>query len=413
MRLLIIEQPLNNRGDEAAHRGLIRALLNRYPDLTIDVMFYGRKQRDIDFFQVPSERVHYLNIPIKNHRIFSVQRVIKLVMMLRLPFLLNQLPLIRKVLFYYKSVDCIMCAPGGINLGGFQDWSHVAFLYLAVKTGKPVIYFARSIGPFSENSYLSRIFKKLSLKLLNSFSYISLRDALSQTIAKQLNIKFVPTVDSAFLSIPNIELPEDIVKKLSDNYIVVVPNSLTWHKDFKEFSYDFVKKFWSELLNTLLNKYSEAQIVMLPQTIGYSKMLADGFVYFNEIKQMAVFSERVFVLDEQYGSDIQQMIIKNAKFLIGARYHSIIFAINQSVPFVSLSYEHKMTGVLNCLALQQNELLIKNLLESLYCGRLSISEGIQQILSKVNPDQNLEPQRELANTIAVDAFQKLDNYFVK
>lgn len=409
MHLLIIEQPLNNRGDEAAHRGLINTLLSRYPALTIDVLFYNRKQQDIDYFKVASERVNYLNVPTKNHRIFSIQRILKLIMMLNAPVILYFLPFVRKVLSIYKKADYIMCAPGGINLGGFQDWIHTAFLHLAVKTKKPVIYFARSIGPFAENTYLEKTFKKHSLNLLNSFAYVSLRDNKSQEFARQLNVAFIPTIDSAFLSTPNIKLPEAISSKLDDSYIVVVPNSLTWHNDFKNLPYDFVKEFWYKLINALLIKYPSSQIVMLPQTIGYSKMLADGFIYFNEIKLLTVQPERIFVLDEQYGSDIQQMIITKAKFLIGARYHSVIFAINQQIPFVSLSYEHKMTGVLDSLSLQQNEVLIQKVLNNIYTGKQTIENGVQLIIDKIHLEDNIKDKSILANTIAIQALQQLDS----
>lgn len=413
MHLLIIEQPLNNRGDEAAHRGLINSLLNRYSTLEINILFYNREQQDIDYFKVTSERVNYLNIQTKKHRIFSIQRIIKLIMMLDMPVLLYFIPFIRKVLSLYKKADYIMCAPGGMNLGGFQDWIHAAFLHLAAKTKKPVIYFARSIGPFTENTYLERTFKKRSLKLLNYFPYISLRDNKSQEIAKQLNVKFISTVDSAFLSTPNINLPETITLKLWDNYIVIVPNSLTWHKDFKNLPYDFVKGFWCKLVDMLLVNYPYSQILMLPQTIGYSKILADGYIYFNEIKDLTIHPERIFVLDEQYGSDIQQAIISKAKFLIGARYHSIIFAINQHIPFVSLSYEHKMTGILNCLSLQQNEILIQNVLNDIYAGNLLLVNGCQLIIDKINLNENIKDKAILANSIARQALQKLDDIIIK
>lgn len=35
--------------------------------------------------------------------------------------------------------------------------------------------------------------------------------------------------------------------------------------------------------------------------------------------------------------------------MIGARYHSIVFALNQGVPCVALSYEHKISGLLETL----------------------------------------------------------------
>lgn len=88
MKILIIEQPLNNRGDESAHRGMIHSLTERYPHIKITVLFYGRREEEIDYFRVISANVNYVNIAIKNHKVFSVHRIIKLLMISKLSILL-------------------------------------------------------------------------------------------------------------------------------------------------------------------------------------------------------------------------------------------------------------------------------------------------------------------------------------
>lgn len=39
MNILLINQPLNNRGDEAAHKALVRTLSKDYSDSHIEVLF--------------------------------------------------------------------------------------------------------------------------------------------------------------------------------------------------------------------------------------------------------------------------------------------------------------------------------------------------------------------------------------
>ena len=39
MNILIINQPLNSRGDESAHKALVRSLLRDYPNVWITVLF--------------------------------------------------------------------------------------------------------------------------------------------------------------------------------------------------------------------------------------------------------------------------------------------------------------------------------------------------------------------------------------
>lgn len=408
MKILVIEQPLNNRGDESAHRGLMTKIIQEYPDVQIKVLFYGRKDREINEFKVKARQIEYVNIPFDATLKRYFGRVIKLLMMLNMPYLLYLLPKIRIMLRLYREADYILCAPGGMNLGGFQDWIHQAFLNLAIYERKKVIYYGRSIGPFPETTYLNRLFKKNSERLLKYFSYVSLRDAKSQLIAKRLGIKYTPTIDSAFLIETKSEIPHSFVKEMNgEPYMVFVPNSLAWHKNFKSYTFDDIKVFWITLLNNLAESYPEHKIVMLPQTIGYSKLLPDGYIYFNEIKNQSNFSDRVFVLDEQYGSDIQQTIISKASFLIGARYHSIIFSINQAVPFISLSYEHKMNGVVEILDKKDFEIdLVENFADQRMSAILQ-SDLIERIVKKTQTFKSIKDTQKLAHDIANDGFEVL------
>ena len=41
MNILIINQPADNRGDEAAHRSFIRAIIKKYPFAKITIIFCG------------------------------------------------------------------------------------------------------------------------------------------------------------------------------------------------------------------------------------------------------------------------------------------------------------------------------------------------------------------------------------
>ena len=74
---------------------------------------------------------------------------------------------------------------------------------------------------------------------------------------------------------------------------------------------------------------------------------------------------------------MQQFIIKDADFVVGARYHSIVFAIKCRTPFFALSYEHKIVGMLELLQLSD------------FCTDISRPEFIK----------HLQHQREVKNKI--------------
>lgn len=58
-----------------------------------------------------------------------------------------------------QKADLIICAPGGICMGGFQDWNHLFYLQLAKYARKPLAYYGRSFGPFPITTKSNRDFK--------------------------------------------------------------------------------------------------------------------------------------------------------------------------------------------------------------------------------------------------------------
>lgn len=413
MNILIIEQPVNNRGDESAHRGFLNRLSASYPNAQIKVLFFEKLPIEVDEMRVSKENIEYINIPVR-HRIFAPHRMFKLYMMLNMPFMLQTLPIIHKIKKLYKQADFVICAPGGIDMGGFQNWVHIALLYLAKKMKKKIIYFARSIGPFPTRNIFNRLFKKKSIELLKYFGFISLRDRKSQDLAKSLDVHFTPTIDSAFLYYKPLEIPESFKTYVkNDEYMVLVPNSLDWHHDFKNYTHETFFNFWIELSNKLLKEYPGIKIAMLPQTVnyGYAAGLNDGYKYFCKIREASESPERIYVLEEKYGSDIQQNIISGAKFLIGARYHSIIFSINQNTPFISLCYEHKMKGVTDMLG--KSDIDLHDLFDGKKIKPENANNFINRIIKSSHEIKSDKYAQQRAQQIANNGFLSLTEYINK
>lgn len=381
MRILIINQPLNNRGDESAHKALIRRLLNANKDIDIVCIWVAVENiinyKNINSFCVDNTRIQYKIIKpfgVWKSSVIYV-KLLHLYMQTRNKWLLKLYPTFHKLLSYYQSADIVLCAPGGICMGGFQDWRHLFMLSLAKDIKKPLVYYGRSFGPFPEKTKLNKLFKKISLEMLDYFSFLSIRDRKTEELAKKLNVKkYFTTVDSAFLDSHHVQIPNEILQMInSEDYIVFVPNSLIWHFAYKnKIDYETVLKFYSGLLNIMLSHYPNSRVVMLPQTYGRNDKLGNDINLFKDIVEK-IKDNRIVVIDDKYDSDIQQSIISKARFVCGARYHSIVFAINQSRPFIALSYEHKIAGLLetlgcsNCMiditnSLDNNELVKKTYL---------------------------------------------------
>lgn len=377
MKIAVVNQPLANRGDESAHKAFVRQLAKTLPDSQIDVLFLGDRQDWIDEFCVHLPNVNYINITGKGQRF--VWRVIKECFWKKMFFMSYFLPALAKYRRHIKKYDKIICAPGGMCMGGFLNWMHIWILYSAMKLKKPIMYWGRSIGPFTEEDYVHKVFKERSVELLKYFSYISLRDSISVNFANNFGVSVDEIVDSAFLECPKVDIPSNIANEIgNEEYVVFVPNELSWHPRYKVVEQTIIDNFYISIIDLINNEYPNVKILMLPQT--YKSNIND-YDYFIKLKSKCDY-KNIIVVDENQNSDIQQAIISKSKMVIGARYHSIVFAINNEIPFISLSYEHKMKGLLEKLNYSNSLIEIQDIFDKENNDKYDLAlKQVKQMLS--------------------------------
>lgn len=405
MNILVINQPLNNRGDESAHKALIRTLNKINPHYKITILSAGSNPDSIKQFNVNLPNVEYVNLPI--YKGWKKAAIVGL--KYNMPFLWKIHPTLSQIINIYRQNDYVICAPGGICMGGFQNWIHLFFLKIAQYTHRPLIYYGRSFGPFPTTTSDNKKFKKISLEMLNYFSFLSIRDKKTEELAQKLNLTYTQTIDTAFLETPNAAIPNSIVNKIGNsNYVVFVPNLLIWHYAYKNrISKETVLSFYSQIIDIIFKKYPDHKIIMLPQTFNYGTYDGDDIHLFHEIEQLKK-DNRIIVIEDKYSSDIQQAIIAKSKFLIGARYHSVVFAINNNTPFIALSYEHKISGLLATLDKENCMIDIIHALDN----EENIKKTIQSINNMITSISKDESAREKAKELAQKCFNIMYKNFL-
>ena len=398
-KISIINQPLNNRGDQAAHRAFVR-ILNEY-GFEILVLSLGDTQ-SIKSFSEGIEEVNYICFEQPSRIIKGIARLFVF-----FPFLYKFaefLPGYNKFCHNLKSSDIIVCAPGGANMGVYKAWGHLENLFLALENNENVAIWGRSIGPFLKKTYSDKLFFRRSCSIMDSVGFISLRDQKSQEIISSLNYEFIKTIDTAFAYTPEMDLPEELSYLIDEKYIVFVPHKLyDWHSMFNKVDSKVFNHIYLEIIKKISSK--GYKVVMLPQLFNLDK--EGDYRYFEYLKQQ--FSSGIDLISVDYNSDVQQAIIKNAKALIGARYHSIIFAINNLTPFLSLSYEHKMCGMLQILGLSDYSLDLLEIIENKDIK--SIFKAIDNIIEDSQKIEiELKEKRKIAKGIVFDAFSEFLKY---
>lgn len=379
MKLLIVNQPLANRGDESAHRALLGDLRRRFPDSSIEVFLINKTEADTALFRV--EGVTYTHMTMKRH----FHKFTSGLMRKGMPMASLVYPQARTIYAKMKNADWVICAPGGMDMGGFRDWLHLYIMRMAVAANRNVAYIGRSIGPFSDDD-----FSAISAKVLKSFRFLSLRDKESYDCAAALGANPVKTLDSAFLCRPALANP---YASHGRKYGVFVPNSLNWHVNFKTLTDSEVISFWRGLLLAIRAQYPDHTMIMLPQLCGSG----NDAPFFRKI---AGDLPDVIVEDNTISSDIQQAVIRDASFVVGARYHSVVFSINNGTPFAALSYEHKIKGLLATLGLDDRMVPLSK--DDLTAATI---DRVLQVLATPCPDKSGEAA-EIARK-GINAFYEL------
>ena len=397
MKVLIINQPFGNRGDEAAHKAMMRSFLKRMPDATFVVLSLHMAKSLYESPLEHDERVQYVFLP----EMRGYAATYKFMMRHHLPIWMNLHPLSLRIRNYIKSADVVVTAPGGTDMGGYMDWHHVYLLLMVKYFKKPLAYYSRSFGPFKENTEQDKLYKSYSLEAIRYFSYIGIRDAKTERLAEELRVKYTHSIDAVFADKPEASMPElDILKH---RYMVFVPNQLKWHYLYSQ-TVDArdIESFYIHIMKKIRENDPELRIIMLPQIYGYPEEYSDlGYM---KMLASKVKDKDVIVLPDIYDSDQQQAIIRGAEYVIGARYHSIVFSTNQERPFIALSYELKISGLLAKLGMENRMVEIENI----WTSPTTIREAEDRVFEKLNKITTLGTvSRTKANEIATQALDIL------
>ena len=234
---------------------------------------------------------------------------------------------------------------------------------------------------------------------MRQVDFLSLRDKKSCDYADNLNVSYIASIDTAFLESPDSPLSEELQALLPEHYAVLVPNQLyTWHVRYKGTTdATQIDRFYEQLIDRFVQ--NGIRVVLLPQLFGNTN--GSDEVYFNTLKKD---NESVIVVPAKYDSDVQQKIIQNSSFVVGARYHTIVFAINNAVPFACLSYEHKMENMLETLDLQ----ILNNRIDDAFANPASSIEHIWDLyVERERYTKSVDNARSVAKRMAVQTFDRL------
>ena len=363
MKIFIINAHWYNRGDEAALRAMVDELVLTYPNAEIKIHMIGSGE----FFPYKGKVSLTSGLCPAGGRIKWIDFWTRYITGGRLGFRKESLDFYNEI----KASDIVLHGPGGPAIGDIyiaNEFEYLARYLLVQRARKPYAFFAPSMGPFKKkkNNFYRR-------KILEGASLITVREPISAKYLKEYGIKnpVYVTMDSAFQHpideekyskqfADDLELTRFISR--FDKVVGITITDLMWNPKYKgndDIKENIISTFKAVVYELTNRGYG---VLFIPQLFGIC----------NDADFMGSFANKeCYVLPVTQKNDCyyQQFVIGKMYAVIGMRYHSNIFAAKMGTPFISVSYEQKMSGFMKIAELDKycidiNDLSEKSVMET-------------------------------------------------
>ncbi len=254
------------------------------------------------------------------------------------------------ILCNLKKIGIFISGGGGllqdVSGRGLSISYYLGLVMLARLFKIPCVIYAQGIGPVKR-----RINKRIIKSVLTKVNLIMVRDDQSRIFLEEIGIEkeLVVVTDPAFLLSPE-ELPEDMVKKYQLNSVPEIINGMTIgivirncpeiRKDYQKITLQIAK-----IADYLITEY-QAKIIFLPFQKKQDWPLLQDIV-----KQMDYSNFHCF--DQEVTPAQILSLVSRLSLIIAMRFHAIIFATINNVPFIALSYDPKISNYVNSLGLTE------------------------------------------------------------
>lgn len=369
MNVLIINQHTLNFGDDIAGIALLQNLLKIENIQKINIIYNTKGKLLLD-----DEKVcHNQDIMLKN---IGYCNLIKYFLFRRLGWKKIKNEPLKKMLDIINSSDYIYVSPCGANIGIYKDWRFLIKLLIVVNEGKTPIFHLNTIGTSK-----SKIFDYFARKVLNkSIIYVREKKSLEYIESLGLTAKF--GVDTAF------SFESENRKSEKREKIAFVPTILkSWHPNFKNINID---ELIFEKILPIVAEFSNSKKLLI-ELIPHLKNDEEKEYYTIIEKKLKELNANVIVRNDIDTVYKYNEAIRESKLVIGMRYHSIVLAVKNLVPFISLSYENKMQEVSEysekldfAFKLYEENFnleLLKKKLEDAYKDNEKISSELKKVLN--------------------------------
>jgi len=251
------------------------------------------------------------------------------------------------------GADMQVCVGGGY-LRAKNDWPstvtlllHFHQIWLAKALGKPVYLYSQSFGP-----YPKRVQRKIAVVGLKHADLVLVREGKSKALLANMGFvgeQVIQVPDSAFAAAPASKFcsPQRFFSRRPGEHVVGI-TVRSWLPEAEQQSYELAM---AEFIDSI-SRQNGFKVVVIAQVTSIENN-DDDRVAGRRIQKLLTNSGDVEFLSEQFTLYEIASIYSDLNYLVGTRFHSVIFALTAGVPSLAIEYEHKTSGIMKDLGLER------------------------------------------------------------
>ena len=348
----------DNKGDAALTSVLISDLKQKLPSATITILKLESTKKNGQFegAQEKPSFMYYVANRYKNpllklaYALYMMSATLLWVAWLKATGWHAYLPKhLREVAQVYEQADLIVPVGGGYirSRKGLVERFNIPLLLhpllLGYLLGKPTVLYSQSMGPFQnkvEKMMVSFVLRRMTLILLRED--ISVKLLLSMGVVDNV----MRAIDSGFLLKSSEKINVRREYGIRANKLLVGVTVRSWLSGNAQAAYE---KAVANALDVLV-KTANAHVIFIPQVTA-TKGDDDRIVSRRVYSLMRHKKSASVVNDEPDHHRIKSMY-DSLDILLGTRFHSVIFSLTSHVPVLAIEYEHKTSGIMRDLKLE-------------------------------------------------------------
>ena len=330
--ILVVNHHGDNRGDEAALRGLAEGMRRHLGDIRLTVIHQYSDPGSEVALQVP---VRYLSMRLGVLG-FAALTAYTALRSFRIDVGRALRGRVGDIVRAYSEADLVISAPGGPYFGDIyadHEIAHWLFVWLAHVRGAKVVLYAPSLGPFR-----NRLLNPIRRIGFSWFDVVTVRESMSADMLARLtngSLRAAVTADSALQHSPQLAGNIPILQRNDGALLLAVavrdPGPANPRHDQA-----------IVLAITEACRLHPVDVVFLPQVHGPRHR---DEPYLRSLAQRVEHARSVVVIDDNATSDVHREVVARADVVMAGRYHPAVFAVASATPVVVIPYEHKARGL--------------------------------------------------------------------